>query len=91
MIKKKTNNTDEVIIACSECGHKHKYESIEEFDSLPIGIPCDGCGFLFLQYIVNKMKALKALLEADDPKAIAMLKSGNVDELHKYLDEVFKL
>jgi len=37
------------------------------------------------------MEALKALLEADDPKAMAMLKSGNFDELHKYLEEVFKL
>ncbi len=91
MTKKKTNNTDEIIITCSECGHKHKYESIEELDSLPIRTPCDGCGFLFLQYLVDKMEALKALLEADDPKAMAMLKSGNFDELHKYLEEVFKL
>ncbi len=92
-MKKKRNSTneDEVIITCSKCGKRHRYESLEELDSLPIETPCSGCGFLFLQYNLKKMDAIKLLLEAKDPKAMAMLKSGNFDEFNEYLKKVFEL
>lgn len=88
--KKKPNEDKQVIITCSKCGHKHTYESIEALDRMSLATPCDGCGFLFLQYSANKLTAINALLQTD-PKAIALMKAGKFDEFGKYLKEKTEL
>jgi len=88
--KKKLDDDDQVIITCSKCGYEHKYESLEVLDTISLATPCDGCGFLFLQYNANKMATIKTLLQSD-LTAIALFKAGKFDEFNKYLKEKTEL
>ena len=88
--KKKLKDADQVIITCAKCGHEHKYESLKILDTISMATPCTNCGFLFLQHTVNKMAMMRALLKTDE-KAVALLKTGKLDEFEKYLKEKTKL
>ncbi|MBU0511694.1 MAG: hypothetical protein KJ638_08340 [Chloroflexi bacterium] len=88
--KKKLDDDDQVIVSCSKCGHQHEYESLEVLDTISLATPCDNCGFLFLRYSVNKMAAMKALLQTDS-KAVALIKAGKFDEFDQYLKEKTEL
>lgn len=77
-------NRDEIIVSCPKCGYQHFYKSLNELEQTSIFTPCKNCGFLFLQYIFNKMKATQSLLESD-PQAVALLKAGDIKGFKSYL------
>ena len=84
--KQKIIQDDAVVVTCPKCGHKHSYISMKALDKTPKSTPCARCGFLFLQYLANKLDATLTLLKSD-PKAIALLRDGTVEDFDKYLKE----
>jgi len=87
MRKKKTpKGQDEIRVSCLKCGHEHVYDSMPALEAADIATPCSNCGFLFLQYLANKLDAMKSLLRSD-PKASALIKQGRLEEFKKYMEE----
>jgi len=84
--KQKRIQDDSVAVTCPKCGHKHSFVSLKALDKVPPSTPCSECGFLFLQHLISKMDATLTLLKSD-PKAIALLRNGKVEDFEKYLNE----
>ena len=78
--------TDDVGAVCPNCGHEHVFRSVEELDSAPASTPCHKCGFLFLHRIRQKMDPMMTLLQSD-PRAVSLLKGGDMDKLNAYIEE----
>ena len=84
--KRKTIQDDSVVVSCLKCGHKHSFASVTALDKMPTSTPCAGCGFLFLQYLANKLDATMTLLKSDS-KAVELLRDGKLEDFEKYLKE----
>jgi Zn ribbon nucleic-acid-binding protein len=81
------NTTEnQVIVSCLKCGHEHKYETLEALEKVPLATPCNGCGYLFVQRMAQKMDIMMDMLQKD-PKAIALLQAGKYTEFSEYLEE----
>lgn len=89
-MKLKPTKRDQVVVSCMRCGHKHRFESLDVLEKTLTSIPCQGCGFLFLQYLASKLDAALVLLKSD-PKAAALVKDGRFDEFDRYLKEKTEL
>jgi hypothetical protein len=74
------------VVNCRACGHRHSYPSVEALEQTPLGTPCAQCGFLYLQYVAEKMDATMLLLETD-AHAAALLQAGDVTAFARYLEE----
>ena len=71
---------------CHKCGHYHAFHSVDDLDNTPSSMPCEKCGFLFLQYMRNKIEATMTLLQSD-PYAVALLQAGDTQKLNAYIKE----
>ena len=85
--KRKRKKKPDVIITCSQCGVKYKYEKFEDLDEIDINTPCNKCGFLLHRHILNKMEAMTKLA-SNDQYAQELLKKSNYKELNKYLEMI---
>ena len=77
---------DQVVVSCSKCGHKHRYESLEALEKSSLSTLCENCGFLFLHHVASKIDTMLFLLKSD-PKADALLKEGRFEEFERYFKE----
>lgn len=71
-------------VTCAWCGHVHQLSS-EALWNAPLTMPCEACGFLFLEHMDHRMTAMQKLLDAD-PQLAASLREGNFEELKKRVD-----
>lgn len=77
---------NQVVVSCPKCGHEHKYETLEAFEKVSLATPCNGCGYLFVHRLAQKMDIIMEMLQTD-PKASALFQAGKYAEFNEYLEE----